>query len=202
MKRHLKDFNQFLNEADYDFEVLQSQIDKPIQPITTVIDDCGIDHHCETNPKSKTWDILIQEDSIPARDFMKILEAVKKAGGKNVTVTAAYKAVAQGDPHYRNQAWVQKYAFIIETGIRRSANYEDPTGSAYLTPAESAEIRRKAEEMPPWAKNPDGSGSVTRRVGEINPDGSRTWIDPDGKKWFWDKEGNLITKAGVPYKRK
>jgi len=143
MKRHLKDFNQFLNEADYDFEVLQSQIDKPIQPITEVINDCGVYHHCETN--GKVWDILLQEESIPARDFIKILDAVKKAGGKNVMVTSARNT---DNPHYRNQAWVQKYSFIIETGIRRSPDYMDPTGSAYKSPAEFDEILRKAKEDP------------------------------------------------------
>jgi hypothetical protein len=143
MKRFLKDFNQFLNEADYDFEVLQSQIDKPILPIIKVIDDLGIDRHCET--KGQTWDILIQEQTIPARDFMQILEAIKKAGGRNVTVSAARNT---DDPYYRGQAWVQKYAFIIETGIRRSPDYVDPTGSAYKSPAEFDEILRKAKEDP------------------------------------------------------
>jgi hypothetical protein len=117
---------------------------------------------------------------------MKILEAVKKAGGKNVMVTAAYKAFAQGDPHYRNQPWVQKYAFIIETGIRRSPDYMDPTESAYMSAADSAEILRAAKERMPdgWTKNPDGS--VTQHK-DANGD-SKTW-----------KQGHLISVNGVPY---
>ncbi len=187
MKRFLKDFNQFLNEADYDFKVLQSQIDKPIQQITEVINDLGIDNHCETNPKGKTWDILIQEQTIPARDFMKILEAIKNAGGKNVTVSAARNT---DDLHYRGQAWVQKYAFIIGTGIRRSPDYVDPTGPAYKSAAEFDEILRKAKEDPRY--------TASKAAWTKNPDGSQTHITADGKEMVF-KQGRLISVDGVPY---